>query len=408
VRETLYLRLRDPDLDAPTAHALVVDLAPTVGVPPSVFVRELPLREVLALATGRRVVAFVPGADVRLTTVTVPARQPAKVLQAAPFVLEDQFADDVEMLHFALGTRLANGAFPIAAVARNQMVEWLVPFRATDVRIDALIPETLALPWQEGGPWTVLAESDQATCRTSASGGFSCAPEDFELFLQMAEAGDAHPLRIYLPKGVRDDYSHLQRPIDLLPGFDDPLEALVRSWRAAASINLLQGPYSQREDLDRFWKPWRLAAGLVIAAFVLGVANNGIQALRLKHQALAQAAANEAQFRRLFPRETRIVDLQAQLDQQLRALRAGNGGGGLFFLLQQAAAGLAASPGLTLKDAQFREGALYLDLGSSDLQAAEKLRAYFSTHRGATLTVQDTNAGDGAAQIRVKLAPGAL
>lgn len=407
MRETLYLRLRDPDPDAPVAHAIVVDVAPGAGVPPSVFVRERPLHEVIALAAGRRVVVFVPGADVRLTTVTVPARQPAKVLQAAPFVLEDQFADDVETLHFALGTRLAGGAFPIAAVAKTRMVEWMGPFREAGVRVDALIPETLALPWQDGGPWTLLAEPDQASCRTSAAGGFTCAPADFELFLQMAGADATRALRVYLPKHVPDTYSSPDRPVELLPGFDDPLEALVRSWRGAPSINLLQGVWSQREDLDRFWKPWRLAAGLAAAAFVLGVAVHGVQALRLKHQAAAQAAANEETFRRLFPRESRIVDLQAQLDQQLRALHAGNGAGGLFFLLQQAAAGLSASPGLTLKSAQFREGALYLDLGGSDLQAAEKLRSYFSTHRGATLAVQDTNTGDGAAQIRVKLTPGA-
>jgi general secretion pathway protein L len=406
VRETLYLRLRDADLDAPTAHALVVDMAATAGVPPSVFVREAPLREVLSLGAGRRVVVFVPGADVRLTRVKVPARQPAKVLQAAPFVLEDQFADDVETLHFALGTRQPDGAFPIAALSRNQMHEWLAPFRAAAVRVSAVVPETLALPWQEG-ILTVLAEADQATCRTSASTGFSCAPEDFELFLTMAEAGTAQSLRVLLPRGVADTYSRLQRPIELLPGFENALEALVRNWRPATSINLLQGIFSQRDDLERFWKPWKLAASLALVAFLLGVAGNAVQSLRLKHQAAAQTAANEAQFRRLFPRETRIVDLQAQLDQQLRALRSGNGGGGVFFLLQQAAAGLAASPGLTLKSAQFRDGALYLDLSGSDLQAAEKLRSYFSTHRSATLLVQDTNTGDGGAQIRVKLTPGA-
>jgi general secretion pathway protein L len=405
VRETLYLRLRDADPDAPVAHALVVDTGP--GAPPSVFVRESPLREVAALGAGRRVVVFVPAADVRLTQVTVPARQPAKVLQAAPFVLEDQFADDVETLHFALGQRQPSGAFPIAAVARTRMAEWLAPFADAGVGITALVPEILALPWQDGGPWSVLAEHDQITCRTSASSGFVCTPADFELFLQMAEGGEAHALRVLLPRGVADDYSRLQRPLELLPGFDNPLEALVRNWRPAQSIDLLQGAYSQRENIDRFWRPWRLAASLALAAFLLGVVVNGVQSLRFKHQAAAQEAANEEQFRRLFPRETRIVDLQVQLDQQLRALRASGSGGGLFFLLQEAAAGLAASPGLTLKNAQFREGSLFLDLGGSDLQAAEKLRSYFSTHRAAKLAVLDTKSGDGGAQIRVQLTPAA-
>ncbi len=401
MRETLYLRLRDTAPDAPTPHALVVDGA--VGVPPSVVVRHAPLAEALKAGAGHRIVAFVPGADVRLTAVNVPARQPAKILQAAPFVLEEQFADDVETLHFALGARQPDGSHAIAAVARTQMEAWLAVFEDAGAMPAMLVPDTMALPWSPELPWSVLAEAGQITCRTSATGGFACVPEDFSLYLEMAEGGTPHPLRVLLPRGVADDFSTLGRPVELLPGFDDPLDALVRHFKPPTAINLLQGVYSQRENLDRFWKPWRLAASLLAAAFVLGVAVNGVQALRYRHQTDAQVAANEAKFRALFPTEQRIVDLQAQLDQQLRALRAGNGGGGLFFLMQQAAAGITASPGLTLKGIQFRDGALLLDLSSTDVQTVEKLRSYFASHRGASLTVQDTTSVEGATQVRAKL-----
>ena len=71
---------------------------------------------------GRRVVAFVPATLVRLATVKVPARQPAKVLQAVPYALEDQVAEDVESLHFAVGTRLEDGSHPVAILARARNV----------------------------------------------------------------------------------------------------------------------------------------------------------------------------------------------------------------------------------------------------------------------------------------------
>lgn len=409
MRDTVYIRLRDPAPDALTAHALVSADAAALpgGVPANAIVRELPLEQVIALAAHRRVVVFVPGSDVRLTQVTVPARQPAKVLQAAPFVLEDQFAEDVDTLHFALGARLPGGAFPIAVVTRAQVEEWLAPFRAQGVRVDALVPETLALPWTEGGAWSVLPEPAQVIVRNGAYSGFSCVPDDLELFLEMAEAGTPASLRVLVARSDANDYTRLHRPMELLPGFDQPLEALIRHWRPSQSIDLLQGAYSQRDDLDRLWRPWRVAAQLAAAAFVLGVAVNAVESFRLKREVAALKAENEARFQQIFPRESRIVDLQAQLDQQLRALHSGGNGAGLFQLLQQASLSLAANPGLTLRTAQFREGALFLDLSGTDLQVLENLRAWFASHRAARLEVQTADAGAGGVQIRLKLTPGA-
>lgn len=413
MRETLYIRLRPGAPGSTLAYALVSETAAGVrpSAPPGIFVREAPLGEVLALAGARRVVVFVPAADVRLTTVKVPARQPAKVLQAAPFVLEDQFAEDVETLHFALGARRADGSWPIAAVSHLRMREWLAPFQDAGIPPYALVPESLALPWEDHGPWPVLAEAAQITARTGACAGFSCLPEDFELYLQLAEPpaemasenAAPHALRVLVPRGTAEDYTRLQRPVELLPGYEHPLEALIRNLRLPSAINLLQGAYSQREDFDRVWRPWKLAASLALAAFALGVAVNGVDAWRLARAVTAQDQANLERFHQLFPRETRIVDISAQTEQQIAALRGGNGRGGLFFLLQQAAAGLAAAPGLTLKELQFREGALYLDLSGTDLQVLETLRGWFAGHPGARLDVQSANAGEGGVQIRVKL-----
>jgi general secretion pathway protein L len=406
VRETLYIRLRQPEAGASTSYAVVLadPAAAAAGVPPSVFVREAPLEQVIALAAGRKLVVFVPGAEVRLTQVQVPARQPAKVLQAAPFVLEDQLAEDIETLHFALGPRQADGVFPVAVASHAHMEEWLTPFRQHELMPDQVVPETLALPWDQSGPWSVLPEPHQLTARTGAFAGFSCVPEDFELFLQLAEAGTPHPLRVLVPLGSQEDYTRLQRPLELLPGFNHPLEALVRNLRPAQSINLLQGHYSQREGLERFWKPWRFAAGLLAAAFLLGVVTNTAEAIRFGHAAKAQDAANEARFGQLFPgQRIAALDLNTQVEQQARILQGGNGQGGLMKLMQAAADSLTAVPGLTLNVAELRENALYLDLSGPDLQALEHLRAWFAAHHGVAMDVVTADSGEGGAKIRIKL-----
>lgn len=408
MRDTLYIRLRDSAPDALTLHAIALAERTVPGAPSvPAQVQTAALADAIALAQGRRVVVFVPGAEVRLTQVSVPVRQPSKVLQAAPFVLEEQLAEDVETLHFALGARQPSGAFPIAIVARAQMDAWLAPFIEAGVRVDALVPETLALPWTGSGDWSVLPEQSQITVRNGAYSGFSCAPDDFGLFLELAEGGTEAGLQILVSRDDGTDYTSLRRQVSLLPGYDNGLSPLIRFWRPSQSIDLLQGSYSQREDLDRLWRPWRLAAALAAVAFGLGVITNGVESLRLKREVAALQAENEARFQQIFPRESRIVDLQAQLDQQLRALRSAGNGGGVFPLMQQAALGLSETPGLTLKTAQFREGALFLDLSGTDLQVLERLRAWFASHPAARLEVQTADAGEGGVQIRLKLTPGA-
>lgn len=404
MRETLYLRLRELAPSAVTAYAITT--GPEASA--SVFVREAPLADVIAQAHGRRVIAFVSGADVRMSQVRVPARQPAKVLQAAPFVLEDQFAEDVETLHFAIGSRQPDGTFPVAAASLDDMEGWLAPFRNAGVSIDALIPETLALPL-ESTVWSVLAERRHMTVRTGICCGFCCLPEEFEIYLQLADVGRADPasavqgLRILMTQNAAADFTKLQRPVELIAGFQHPLEALVCNLPLAQSINLLQAAYSQREQFDRLWQPWRFAATIAAIAFVLGLAVNGIEAARLKHAADAQDAANLERFHALFPNENKNVNFLILLAQKEQLMRSAPASGGLLFLVQQIAQALAATPGLTLKTLQFREGALFLNLGGTDLQLLEKLRAWFTTHGGARLEVQSADAGEGGVQILIKL-----
>src|SRR3546814_16716794 len=85
-------------------------------------------------------------------TVEVPARQPAKVLQAAPFVLEEQLAEDVDTLHFALGARQADHRWPLAIVSQTRMQAWLALLQDFAIHADAMVPD-------------VLAQNGSAACR---------------------------------------------------------------------------------------------------------------------------------------------------------------------------------------------------------------------------------------------------
>ncbi len=413
MRETLHIRLpdlnQDSDPDSAALLACVVAYALTATEPPvSVLVRLAPLAEVLELAPSKLIRLYAPAQDVRLLTVAVPAKQLSKAALAVPYALEDQFAEDVETLHFALAPApLANGEWPVAVLSAEHMRAWLAPFSVRGLVPEALIPETLALPWRsDDDRWTVLAEPGHVTVRAGATAGFGCLAEDLELFLGLLEGGQQHPLRILISQGVDTDFSKLERDVELLPGLGHPLEALVRHYRAAQSINLLQGAFSMRQALAREWQTWKLPALLLAGVFAIGVVGNGLSAWLLSSQVQQQEAANEARFRVLFPAEQRVVNLSVQAEQQFAALQGGSHAASLLSLIDAFAGGLKAAPTLHVEGIQYREGALYLSLTGTDLSALDQLKNHYASgHGGAKLDVQSANSGDGGVQIQIKLSP---
>lgn len=402
MRDTLYIQLRDDAPEGRLTYAIVAG-APGAAVAPQLGT----LDQILALAAGKRVVLFVPGADVRLAQVQVPARQAQRILQAAPYALEDQLAEDVDTLHFAIAAdaerRRAGDPQPVAIVARARMDQWLAPLRAAGVKPDAMVPETLSLPVPEGGRWSGIADGRRVSVRTGPYAGFVCTLDDLGDTLQLADPEARTSLRLFVSRDSEFDFTRLNHPLELLPGYASALEILARHWRPDSSINLLQGAYSQKEDWQRLARPWRIAATVAVGWLVVALAAEAVLIVQTGRELRRQEQQNLARFQTLFPGETRIVNLAQQAEQQLAALRGGGARAPLFQLLDALAVSLAANPGLTLQTLQFREGALFLNLTGTDLAALENLRTWYASRRDTVLDVQAANAGTEGVQIRVKL-----
>src|SRR5580698_8109691 len=120
----LLIRLAN---DPEHAECLTADAAGRIVAP----VRSGPLSSIAQHPAGQRICVLVPASDVLLTDAEVPAKSGARIQQIVPFALEEQVAEDIDSLHFAVGRRVGESTrIPVAVVSRALIDAWLSQLRA--------------------------------------------------------------------------------------------------------------------------------------------------------------------------------------------------------------------------------------------------------------------------------------
>ena len=63
------------------------------------------LNELASQVDNSKLVVICDSANTHITAVDIPTQNRKRLQQAVPYALEDQFAEDVDELHFVLGKR---------------------------------------------------------------------------------------------------------------------------------------------------------------------------------------------------------------------------------------------------------------------------------------------------------------
>lgn len=363
--DTLLLRLA-PDLQG-LRDWLLLDLHGQIktpvqpGSPPDAVV-----------SGARRVVVLVPGAEVSLYQASVPGRNRQRILRAIPFALEEDLANDVDTLHFAIGQNLGDDNYPVAVVGRQRMDTWMEQLREAGIHAHEWVPDILTLPRTEG--WSLLPEADTVLVRSGDYSGFSCDMDNLSVLVAMLAAREELPQMATLYSAAILDLEGMEVVLDGLQ--QQPLELFARGWFAGPNIDLLQGDYSRREEWGRFLRPWKATAALFVAALVLSATATGLDYSHLGEQKEQLDADIQALYKRTFPKARRIVDPRTQMEQKLKQLQRRVDGGVTDFLgmFAETANVIRVSKGVSVKGASYRDGRLDLELLADNLQLLDKLK----------------------------------
>jgi general secretion pathway protein L len=304
-----------------------------------------------------------------------------------PYALEEQLAEDVDDLHFAIGKRASDSNItPVAVVSHALMDDWLTTLRSAGITPEFMYADSDLLP-ENPGHAVALLESDVVVVKPPIGPAISMPADTLIEALQIArhrgtEGAEQTGRGLILYTGaaewqhfspqveqVRDQFDGIK--VQLLT--NGPLPMYVQQLPTAKPINLLQGRYAQQNAPTFGWKAWRVAAMLLAGLVVLHLAGKAAELYMLKRAEKTVDASIDQAFRAAMPGEQSTRDARRRMEARLVAVRGGGGTGLLPALGALVEARKSAAPGTTLQALSYREGALELKIAAPDADSLERV-----------------------------------
>lgn len=375
-----WLLLRLPREETELATWLVVDSRGTPSSPP----QSGPLALAAARSPGRRVCVLISGADVLLAEPDVPVRAGAKLQQLVPYALEEQLAEDIEELHFALGKRSGESSrVPVAVVAKALLDQWLTDLRGAGIEPDAVYADSELLPHNPGQA-VALLEADTVAVRppggTPVTLPADALGEALEIARTGADASATGGRGLILYTGAPEWHQHAAQVEAARPHFDGikvqllaggPLGLYAQQLPSTTAINLLQGTYAPVSSRGVGLKAWRLAAMLLAALVGLHIIGKTVELQLLKRHERQLDASIRDTFRSSMHTEASASEARRLMERRLVGVR--DAGEGLLPALQALAQARDSAPGTSVQSLNFHTGTLEMKLSAPDATSLDHL-----------------------------------
>lgn len=366
---------------------------------------------------GLEAVVIVPGEDILLTRAALPPiRAASRRLQAARYALEDRLAGRVEQLHFALaGAADAEGETPVAVIDLAYMTSLCDALAAAGIEATRILPDYMALPAPAEDQWQLAVVGARVLARTGPAAGFACDADLWPIVAQALEAPSGISVRT-------SDEKRARALLDIERGETEPATAidplvhdsddgvlaglLAESESLRSGVNLRQGTFARRSQLQSQWRPLIITGALAASWLVIAIVARGVQTWQLDSRIDALHQQTLAAFHDAFPEVQNINDLRVQAEEGIRQLRGSGSGGGLFPLIQAVAAVTGQTDQLKVQAMQYRHGKLNLNIDGKSVQSVETLRAGFAQRDHIQLSVESADASSAGVQIRATVSPG--
>ncbi|AWB56489.1 type II secretion system protein GspL [Colwellia sp. Arc7-D] len=391
--ETLFIRLGSQ------AESRIHWLIKTNGQEDIIASGELPnageLTQLTEKSTTRDVVVFVPASDIAIKRLKVPGSSQRATRAAAPYMLEEMLAQDVEEMCFAFSETKqddqGHNCF-VAALERKQLDTWLQWLAEAEIFSKVLIPDALALPVEPNISSAVML-GEQVLIRLGE-------------WQVMSFEANAWPVVANYFQGLSEDsqvinaYSALSEvPADLTIEYlpeDLPLAILANNH--SRKFNLLQGEFQVKEKRSADTVNWLWVAGIACLALVLNFGLKGAELYSLSSQQAVIETEIIEKYKTVFPetKRVRISTVRSQLRQKLAEVGDSDDVAGFLALLVKLEPALASVPEIKPQTLKFdgKRQEVRMQTIAKDYQYFEKLKVAFEKAGLAVNLGAQNNQGD--------------
>ncbi|MCP4272600.1 MAG: type II secretion system protein GspL [Gammaproteobacteria bacterium] len=295
---------------------------------------------------GKAIVVLVPSEDCLVTSITMPTQQRRQQLKAVPFAVEEQLAENIEDVHFAIGKRDAEQKLPVVALSRKKMTFWLDVLKDAGITPSAMLPLSALLEAPKDA-WSIF-KLDDAFIINQNDNCWSAEAEQAALMLQLSIdeiPDDELPALLYWGSESAPGWvSGLGLEISVQLVQDELLALLAR--HDQNHINLLQGDFEIQDDWKAAWSVWRKVALFAFIAILLKFVSMGFELYNLNDE----KQTIKSEITRVYQQVAPGARITAFPERQMRQLLARQQGGGnqsnsFLPMLGQLGESLASTPG---------------------------------------------------------------
>lgn len=361
-------------------------------------------------AKGHQVILLVPGEQVVLRSVDIPAKRSSKLLKAVPYALEEDLATDIDDLHFAIGQQ-ENNITPVASVEQRLIEGWTGLCKAHDIQLRAIIPDTLSLPL-EANSWSVLIEPNQAIVRTGIYSGFNCHPAMLDALLAAKVSEDSvstvDKINLWLCNNEAELKIQLEG-LEVIPHTcsEGALSTLAQGWKNKQYIDLQQGEFGQTHDIGNKLRPWKWAAILFGLWAMTGFAKMAFEKHHLTVEKAELAGEIETTYRQVFPAAKKIPG-QDIMRKRVKSMLRDNGHDSttamnLLALLDSSGQTIKNNKDTKLTSVNFKDNLLELNVSANSLSQLDELKTEIAKATGLKTELKSASSSNNktSAQIRV-------
>jgi general secretion pathway protein L len=339
------------------------------------------LSQLTEKSTARDVVVFVPASDIAIKRLKVPGSSQRAIRLAAPYMMEETLAQDVEQLCFAFSDTKQddqdNNCF-VAALERKQLELWLQWLANAGIFTKSIIPDALALPLDSQGSTAVML-GEQVLIRLGAWQVMSFEANAWPIIAQHFSVRAESSVLAENEKTILAYSSLPQVPAEInVEYLPEELPLAILANNHSPKFNLLQGEFQVKQKRSATKTSWLWVAGIACVALVLNFTLKGVELYRLLDQKSVVEAQIIANYKAAFPetKRVKVSTVRSLLRQKLAEVGNSDESIGFLLLLVKLEPALASVPEIKPQTLKFdgKRHEVRMQTIAKDYQYFEKLK----------------------------------